>query len=99
MLYLNKQRLLALEELQKAERDREYLLARVAQLEAEAQAALEQRELLEQRLKTAESAVDAAQSRGRRDNHRGGKPGKQTEDEDGKEQKHAEMIGNATRIA
>ena len=64
MLYLNKQRLLALEELQKAERDREYLLARVAQLEAEAQATLEQRELLEQRLKSAESAVDAAQSRG-----------------------------------
>ncbi|CAI6005313.1 unnamed protein product [Closterium sp. NIES-64] len=62
MLYLNKQRLIALDELHKAEAEREYLAARVAQLQAEAEAGEAQRKLLEERLRAAELGVAAAPS-------------------------------------
>ncbi|GJP54127.1 hypothetical protein CLOM_g13232 [Closterium sp. NIES-68] len=62
MLYLNKQRLIALDELHKAEQEREYLAARVAQLQAEAEAGEAQRELLEERLRAADLGVAAAPS-------------------------------------
>eukprot|EP00270_Netrium_digitus_P011426 TRINITY_DN3632_c0_g1_i1.p1 TRINITY_DN3632_c0_g1~~TRINITY_DN3632_c0_g1_i1.p1 ORF type:complete len:770 (-),score=191.80 TRINITY_DN3632_c0_g1_i1:147-2456(-) len=64
MLYLNKQRLIAIDELQKVERDKEYLLARVSQLEAEKEAMAGQRELLEEELRAAEAALQMAASRG-----------------------------------
>lgn len=63
MLYLNKQRLIAIEELQKAERDKELLLAKVSQLEAEVQAATGEKDTLGQRLKTAEGSIALAESR------------------------------------
>ncbi|CAI5495602.1 unnamed protein product [Closterium sp. Naga37s-1] len=62
MLYLNKQRLIALDELHKAEAEREYLAARVAQLQAEAEAGEAQRKLLEERLRAADLGVAAAPS-------------------------------------
>lgn len=64
MLFLNKQRLIAIEELQKVERDREFLMAKVAQVEAEFNASVAMRETLEQRLKAAEAALEMAESRG-----------------------------------
>ncbi|KAG6554096.1 hypothetical protein Mapa_004011 [Marchantia paleacea] len=51
MLYLNKQRLNAIEEVQKARRDNDFLIARVAQLEAEYQASAGECEVLNKRLK------------------------------------------------
>lgn len=66
MLFLNKQRLIAIEELQKVERDREYLMAKVAQVEAEYNATIAMRETLEQKLKAAEAALEMAQLKGGR---------------------------------
>ncbi|KAL2643241.1 hypothetical protein R1flu_010828 [Riccia fluitans] len=50
MMYLNKQRLNAIEEVQKTRRDNEYLIARIAQLEAEYQASVGKCEVLNKRL-------------------------------------------------
>jgi hypothetical protein len=63
MLYLNKQRLIAIEELQKAERDRELLLTKVSQLESEVQASEMEKDLLGQRLKASEGSIALAESR------------------------------------
>lgn len=54
ILQLNKQRLMAVEQLQKSERDRELLLARVAQLEAENQIAAAERDVLQEKLRSQE---------------------------------------------
>ncbi|KAL2643247.1 hypothetical protein R1flu_010834 [Riccia fluitans] len=50
MMYLNKQRLNAIEEVQKTRRDNEDLIARIAQLEAEYQASVGECEVLNKRL-------------------------------------------------
>ena len=64
MLFISKQRTLALEELQKSELEREFLAARVSQLEAEQQAAMAQQELLQQRLRSSDSALQVLKSQG-----------------------------------
>lgn len=62
MLYLNKQRLMAVDELHKSEREREFLLSRVTQLEAEMRAELAQREVLEQKLHNTEAELEFAKA-------------------------------------
>lgn len=64
MLFINKQRTMALEELQKSELEREFLAARVSQLEAESKAVLAQQEILEQKLRSSESALELLKSQG-----------------------------------
>eukprot|EP00850_Spirogloea_muscicola_P013523 SM000092S24491 [mRNA] locus=s92:234243:240763:- [translate_table: standard] len=57
-------RLVAVEELQRADRDRKLLLARIGQLEAETAANAAQKELLQQRLRHLETSLGIAESRG-----------------------------------
>eukprot|EP00897_Mesotaenium_endlicherianum_P001200 jgi/Mesen1/11080/ME000990S10437 len=55
MLYLNKQRLAALEEVHKLKQDKEAMLAQIARQDVEMSVSLEERNLLSQRLKVLES--------------------------------------------
>ncbi|KAH9300817.1 hypothetical protein KI387_012400, partial [Taxus chinensis] len=59
ILYLNKQRLVALEELKSVRREKELLLARLGQLEAESQSSTAECDVLKQKLSLMETAAVA----------------------------------------
>lgn len=58
MLFLNKQRIEALDELHKVEREKEVLLARISLLETEVEAVASERDVLQRELQAFKSDVD-----------------------------------------
>jgi cysteinyl-tRNA synthetase len=64
MLFLNQQRLMAMEELQKVENDKKLLLAQLAQLEAENQAGLAECDVLRTKLQQLEVSLLISENQG-----------------------------------
>jgi hypothetical protein len=64
MLFLNQQRLMAMEELQKVENDKKLLLAQLAQLEAENQASLAECDVLRTKLQQLEVSLLISENQG-----------------------------------